>query len=162
VCIYTAALSLFRQKFEYLNNALVVPRLSGPATLALAKLAMTPKVARRFFQSVFYQLVARLWFWSGSASRFVVHVDPEHFFDILENDRRSAMLDRLLGERLQGRYRCKFDLPADHASMRRLMGPIHSEQALEMRNFGNRAEFNTVAASTLFFGSLRATAMFYL
>lgn len=161
MCTYTAALSLFRQKFEYLSND-QHPHLSGPAALALRKLAMTPYTAHNFFQMVFYQLVARLWFWSNSASRFVVHIDPEHFFQILEGSMTSGMLDRLLGERLEGCYHCLLDLPADRTSMRRLMGSVIQDQGLMMRNFGNRAEFITTTQSHLFFGSLKATAMFYL
>jgi hypothetical protein len=162
VCVYNAALSLFRQKFEYLRSDQAVPRLSERASLELAKLNMAPKVARVFFQSVFYQLVARLWFWSRSASRFVAHVDLQHFFAVLEVGRNQTMLDRLLGERLQGRYRCLFDLPADRASLRRLMGPVQNAQALVIRNFGTCAELSTPTTTpTLFYGSLRATAMFY-
>lgn len=162
VCVYNAALSLFRQKFEYLRSDQAVPRLSERASLELAKLNMAPKVARPFFQSVFYQLVARLWFWSRSASRFVVHVDLQHFFAVLEVGRNQTMLDRLLGERLQGRYRCMFDLPAHRASLRRLMGPVQIRQALVIRNFGTYAELSTPTTTPiLFYGCLRATAMFY-
>lgn len=161
MCLYTATLSLFRQKFEYLSND-QHPHLSGPASLALRKLAMTPHAAHNFFQMVFYQLVARLWFWSGSASRFVVHIDPEHFLQVLNCSMGLGMLDLLLGERLEGSYDCLLDLPADRMSMRRLMGAVKQDQGLTMRNFGNRAEFTTTAQSHLFFGSLKATAMFYL
>lgn len=161
MCTYAAALSLFRQKFEYLSNDLH-PHLSGSAALALSKLAMMPCTAHHFFQIVFYQLVSRLWFWSRSASRFVVHIDPEHFFEILNDGTTSGMLDRLLGTRLEGHYHCLLDLPADRTSLRRLIGAVTEDQGLMMRNFGNRAEFTTTAQSHLFFGSLKATAMFYL
>ncbi|MCY1458043.1 hypothetical protein D9M71_753930 [compost metagenome] len=72
------------------------------------------------------------------------------------------MLDRLLGTRLEGHYHCLLDLPADRTSLRRLIGAVTEDQGLMMRNFGNRAEFTTTAQSHLFFGSLNATAMFYL
>ncbi|AZE17465.1 hypothetical protein C4K09_3004 [Pseudomonas chlororaphis subsp. aureofaciens] len=160
-CIYAAALSLFRQKFEYLSND-QHPHLSGPAALALRALAMTPSTAHHFFQIMFYQLVSRLWFWSRSASRFVVHIDPEHFFQILDDGSALGMLDRLLGKRLEGCYHYLLDLPVDRTSLRRLMGAVKQDQGFIIRNFGNRAEFTTTAQSHLFFGSLKATAMFYL
>lgn len=161
MCVYTAALSIFRQKFEDLSRADAMPRLSAQAAQQLAKLQMAPWVAQRFFQCVFYQLVARLWFWSRAASQFFVHIDPRHFFAMLHAGQFLPMLDRLLGERWEGCCRCVLDLPADRAAMRQLMGPARDGQVLRLRNFGTRAELSTSAKSRLFFGSLRATAMFY-
>lgn len=161
ICIYTAALSMFRQKFEHFTND-QTPHLSTSASIALQALAMPRQVARTFFQSVFYRLIAQTWFWTRSTSRFVVHIDPVHFFEILESGRTSGMLDRLLGQRLDGKYRCKLDLPASKEAIRRLLGPGQIGQTLMMRNFGDRAEFTTQSLDRLFFGCLKATAMFYV
>jgi hypothetical protein len=122
---------------------------------------MARKVARRFFQCVFYQLVARLWFWSRSGSQFVVRIDPRHFFAVLEAGRNRMSLDRLLGERLQECYVCNFDLPADRASMRQLIGPFHAGQSLTIRNFGSHVELSARAKSPIFYGVLSAMACFY-
>ncbi|MDM8350305.1 hypothetical protein P8H27_15600 [Pseudomonas sp. sp1636] len=161
VCLYNVALSIFRQKFEYLSNDKAIPRLSEQASHQLAKLQMVPRVSRRFFQSVFYQLVARLWFWSRAASQFFVHIDPRHFFAVLDAGSSNMLLSRLLGEWLRGYYKCEFDLPADRAAMRQLLGPVQAGQALGIRNFGTRAELSAPATPRLFYGSMRATAMFY-
>ncbi len=161
VCVYNAALSLFRQKFELQRVFEKEPSISVPAYSALLEQNMAPSAVRVFFQCVFYQLVARLWFWSRSASRFFAHVDRDHFFAVLEASRNQIVLDRLLGKRLQGDYQCQFDLPADRVSMRRLMGPVEAEQVLVMRNFGNCAEFSTPAEPALFYGTLKATPLFY-
>jgi hypothetical protein len=161
VCLYNAALSLFRQKFEFERTNQMIPSLSALAWEALLKQNMAPSAARVFYQCVFYQLLARLWFWSRSASRFFAHVDRYHFFAVLEASSNQTMLDRLLGQRLQGDYQCKFDLPADRVSMRRLLGPVEAEQVLVIRNFGNCAEFSSPAEPTLFYGTLKATPLFY-
>lgn len=160
VCVYTVALSLFRQKFEYLSCADAVPRLSEQASQQLAALRMAPRVARRFFQFVFYRLIARLWFWSRTAARFVVHIDPRHFGAGLEVGSLS-MLHLLLWKEWPGNYSYELDLPADRAAMRQLMGPVQAEQVLRISNFGTRAELSAPVTPRLFYGGLRATAMFY-
>ncbi|SDN81100.1 hypothetical protein [Pseudomonas jinjuensis] len=161
VCVYNAALSIFRQKFEYLSSGNVEPRLSEQAVQQLVKLQLQPWEARRFFQCVFYQLLARLRFWSCAASRFFVHIDPRHFFAVLNTDYTPVLLSRFLGKYLRTDYLCKFDLPTNRAALRQLLGPAQAGQALVIRNFGTRAELSTSATSRLFYGSLRATAMFY-
>ncbi|MCY1531113.1 hypothetical protein D9M68_663290 [compost metagenome] len=160
MCIYSVALSIFRQKFEGLDRELG-PRLSEQAALQLTKLQMGPRAARQFFQCVFYQLIARLWFWSRSASRFVVHIDLRHFLAVLDHDRYGVLLARLLGGLLRDYFWYGFDLPADRAALRQLLGPAQIGQALSIRNFGNRAELSTLAKPRLFYGWLRATPMFY-
>ncbi len=161
MCVYSVALSIFRQKFESPDNAEAVTHLAEAALEQLAELQMAPRVARCFFQCTFYQLIARLWFWSRAASRFVVHIDPRHFWGVLDTGRSPIRLARLLGEGLQGRYSCEFDLPADRAAMRQLMGPAQFRQTLRIRNLGTRAELTAPATPRLFYGTLPATAMFY-
>lgn len=161
VCVYNAALSIFRQKFEYLSSDETEPRLSEQASQQLEKLQMTDRGLHRFFLCMFYQLVSRLWFWSRAASRFVVHIDPRHFYALLDAARNCFVLDRLLDEWEPECFAIHFDLPADRAAMRQLLGPVQVGQALAIRNFGTRAELSTPATPRLFYGSLRATAMFY-
>lgn len=161
MCVYNAALSIFRQKFEYLSSDETEPQLSEQASQQLERLQMKAKELHRFFLCMFYQLVSRLWFWSRAAPRFVVHIDPRHFYALLDAARHRFVLDRLLGERESGCFSLYFDLPADRTAMRQLLGPVQNGQALAIRNFGTHAELSTPAPPRLFYGSLRATAMFY-
>ncbi|MGA4641088.1 hypothetical protein ACQKC8_17855 [Stutzerimonas stutzeri] len=161
VCVYNAALSIFRQKFEYLSSDETEPRLSEQASQQLERLRMSAKELHRFFLCMFYQLVSRLWFWSRAAPRFVVHIDPRHFYALLDAAHNRFILDRLLEEREPACFSLYFDLPADRTAMRQLLGAVQVGQALAIRNFGTRAELSTSAPPRLFYGSLRATAMFY-
>lgn len=161
ICVYTASLSLFRQKFECSTNDQMPPRLSARAAQELARLQMSPPNLRRFFQSAFYKLVARLHFWRHAASKFYVHVDCQNFSSVLEIRRDQTLLNLLIGEGLRGVHTCQIDLPADRSAMRALIGLSRNGPALAIRNNGSHVEFKSAAKNILFYGILPATAMFY-
>lgn len=161
LCVYSATLSLFRQKFEFSDAGQALPRLSVHALTKLRALRMSPSEARRFFQCVFYDLMARIFFWRQHASRFFVHIDPMNFYHVFRSSRSDNVIDRLLGTPRQWEYRIRYDLPATRVAMRHLLRPCGGGDGLQGEAHAGHAEFMTHAQDARFFGDIRATAMFY-
>lgn len=161
LCVYSATLSLFRQKFEFSDAGQALPRLSVHAMTKLRALSMSPSEARRFFQCVFYDLMARIFFWRQHASRFFVHIDPMNFYYVFRSGRFDNVFDRFLHVPGQWEYRKRYDLPATRLAMGHLLRPCDEGEGLRAEVSAGRAEFMTHAQDARFFGDIRATAMFY-